>query len=45
MRNVDLQALILSDSNRIATAISTGAAWEIWMQVELAILLRSVNVH
>lgn len=29
MNNVDLQNLILADSERIAAAISTGAAWEI----------------
>lgn len=45
MNNVDLQNLILSDSQRIAAAIATGAGWEIWMQVELTILLRANGVQ
>lgn len=36
----EVLGLILGDSQRIATAISTGAGWEIWMQVELACLFR-----
>jgi hypothetical protein len=39
----DLLGLILLDSQRIATAISTGAQWEIWMQVELAVLFRDAG--
>lgn len=39
----DLLGLILGDSQRIATAISTGAGWEIWMQVELALLFRETG--
>jgi hypothetical protein len=39
----DLLGLILSDSARIATAVSTGAQWEIWMQVELAVLFRGAG--
>ena len=39
----DLLGLILVDSQRIATAVSTGAQWEIWMQVELALLFRDVG--
>jgi hypothetical protein len=43
MNNVNLQNLILADCDRIATAISTGAAWEVWMQVELALILRAAG--
>ncbi len=32
--------LILKKHQQISDAISTGAAWEIWMQVELILLLR-----
>ena len=45
MNNVQLQNLILNDSERIAAAISTGAAWEIWMQVELVLILRAAGVQ
>lgn len=45
MNNVQLQNLIFSDSVRIVEAITTGAAWEIWMQVELVLLLRQNNVQ
>lgn len=38
-----LAALILSASQRIQYAISTGAAWEIWIQVELLIMVRTVG--
>jgi hypothetical protein len=41
MNNAGLQALIFGDSARIVEAISTGAGWEIWMQVELALILRA----
>lgn len=40
MNNVQLQNLIFGDSARIVDAITTGAAWEIWMQVELVLILR-----
>ncbi|HEX8560875.1 MAG TPA: hypothetical protein VF668_22465 [Pyrinomonadaceae bacterium] len=40
----ELINLILGDSARIATAISTGAQWEIWMQVELAVLFRGADM-
>lgn len=40
MNNAAFGNLILADTPRIATAISTGAAWEIWMQVELCLILR-----
>ncbi len=45
MNNVQLQNLILDNSERIAEAISTGAAWEIWMQVELVLILRAAGVQ
>lgn len=45
MNNVNLQNLILGDANRIAAAITTGAAWEIWMQVELVLILRAAGVQ
>ena len=41
MNNVQLQNLIFADSARIIQAITTGAAWEIWMQVELVLILRA----
>ncbi|MDF2399409.1 hypothetical protein DNK59_21295 [Pseudomonas sp. TKO26] len=44
MKNTDLSHLILNDHARIEAAISTGAAWEVWFQVEFLILLRSVHV-
>nr|BFD42366.1 hypothetical protein FFPRI1PSEUD_38650 [Pseudomonas sp. FFPRI_1] len=44
MKNTDLSQLILSDHARIEAAISTGAAWEVWFQVEFLILLRSAQV-
>lgn len=40
MQAKDIVDSVLSDQSRIATAISMGAAWEAWMRVELAILLR-----
>ncbi|KAF0866352.1 hypothetical protein [Pseudomonas sp. LD120] len=44
MKNTDLSHLILNDHARIEAAISTGAAWEVWFQVEFLILLRSAHV-
>ncbi|AXK52216.1 MULTISPECIES: hypothetical protein [Pseudomonas] len=44
MKNTDLSQLILSDHARIEAAISTGAAWEVWFQVEFLMLLRSAHV-
>jgi hypothetical protein len=41
MNNVQLQNMVLGDAGRIVEAISTGAAWEVWMQVELVIILRA----
>lgn len=41
MNNVQLQNLIFGDAARIVQAITTGAAWEIWMQVELVLILRA----
>jgi hypothetical protein len=41
----DIINLILRDAPRISGAIETGAAWEIWMQVELLLLLRQAGVH
>lgn len=40
MTNNNLVAFVLANTGRIAAAISTGAAWEIWMQVELILMLR-----
>jgi hypothetical protein len=45
MNNVGLQNLIFNDSARIVEAISTGAAWEILMQVELVVILRAAGVQ
>lgn len=45
MNAVGLNTLIMNDAARIVTAITTGAAWEIWMQVELAILFRGANMQ
>ena len=42
MTNQDLLNLLLSQEARITQAISTGAGWEIWMQVELNLLLRQI---
>ena len=44
MTNNELLNLLLSNQVRIAEAISTGSAWEIWMQVELIILLRQSGI-
>ncbi|AKA24949.1 hypothetical protein [Pseudomonas chlororaphis] len=44
MNNTDLSRIILSDHSRIAAAISTGAAWEVWFQVEFLILLRAAHL-
>jgi hypothetical protein len=41
VNNVQLQNLIFADSARIIQAITTGAAWEIWMQVEMVLILRA----
>lgn len=40
MNNVGMQNLIFNDAPRIVEAISTDAAWEVWMQVELVLILR-----
>lgn len=45
MTNLDLLELILGDTARITTAITTGAQWEVWMQVELAILLKNASMQ
>ncbi|MBT2374187.1 hypothetical protein [Pseudomonas fluorescens] len=44
MNNTELSHLILNDHSRIAAAISTGAAWEVWFQVEFLMLLRAANL-
>ncbi|AZQ13190.1 hypothetical protein [Shewanella khirikhana] len=36
-------ATVLEDDGRISEAIATGAAWEIWMQVELMIACRRLG--
>ena len=43
MNNVQLGNLIFGDSARIVEAITTGAAWEVWMQVELVLILRAAG--
>jgi len=45
MNNHGLSNVILQDSWRISEAIATGAAWEIWMQVELVLLLRQAGIQ
>jgi hypothetical protein len=45
MTNHDLVNLIYGDGPRIVDAISTGAGWEIWMQVELALILRAAGLQ
>lgn len=40
MINTDIVNMLIIDRSHIAQAISTGAAWEIWQQVELVVLLR-----
>lgn len=45
MNNVGLQNLVFGDSGRIVEAISTGAAWEVWMQVELILILRAAGLQ
>ncbi len=40
-----LANMIIVDRARIASAITTGAAWEIWMQVELVVLLVAAGVQ
>jgi len=44
MKNTELSHIILSDHSRIEAAISTGAAWEVWFQVEFLILLRAARL-
>jgi hypothetical protein len=45
MNNVGLQNIIFADSPNITGAISTGAGWEVWMQVELVLLLRAAGLQ
>ena len=45
MNNFGLRNLITNDSARIVQAISTGAGWEVWMQVELVLILRANGVQ
>lgn len=45
MTNQDLLNAVLNDRARIVEVIQTGAAWEIWMQVELMFLLRRANMQ
>lgn len=40
MTNNDVINMLIIERSRIAQAVSTGAAWEIWQQVELVVLLR-----
>lgn len=43
MNNADLGNIIFNDSGRIIQAITTGAAWEVWMQVEMVLILRAAG--
>jgi len=45
MRNTELSHIILSKHSHIETAISTGAAWEVWFQVEFLMLLRAARLE
>jgi len=45
MNNQDLSNMILADQAQIIQAISTGAAWEIWMQVQLINLLQQAGAQ
>ncbi len=45
MTNNQLQGLILFNAQTIADAISTGAGWEIWFQVQLTLWLRAANAQ
>ena len=42
MEKSDLQTIVFNDANRIVHAIQSGAGWEIWLQVELAILFKEI---
>ncbi|MGE7955144.1 hypothetical protein ACQKQA_00855 [Pseudomonas sp. NPDC089530] len=44
MNNNELSHIILSDHSRIEAAISTGAAWDVWFQVEFLMLLRAAHM-
>ena len=41
----ELLGLILGDSKQIAEAISAGAGWEIWMQIEMVSILRAAGMQ
>ena len=43
MNNKEVSDMILSDASRLVQAIETGAAWELWLQVELQILFRQTK--
>ncbi len=45
MNNLDVVNMLLIDRTRITQAITTGAAWELWAQVELIVLLRSSGIN
>lgn len=45
MNNLDIVNMLLIDRGRITQAITTGAAWEIWAQVEMVVLLRQQNIQ
>jgi hypothetical protein len=45
MNNVEFSQLILNDHARIEKAITTGAAWEIWFQVECVVLLMNAGLQ
>lgn len=44
MTITDLQNILLTNSDRISIAISTGAQYEIWLQVEMMIMMRMAKV-
>ena len=43
MINTDITQLIAANHARIASAIECGSGWEIWFQVEMAILMRGTG--
>ncbi len=44
MDNITLLYLLMHESEIIANAISIGAQWEVWMQVEFAIIVRKTGL-
>jgi hypothetical protein len=44
MTITDLQNILLTNSDRISIAISTGVQYEIWLQVEMMIMMRMAKI-